>query len=183
MSISALRAKAAKKRQDAESGGADEQELSPPDQVAERSHDEQRARSEKAVDIDDPQELGRARIELGAQRGHGEVQDREVHRIDDAGQRDDGKTEPFAACRLARLQVGGLRGCGHLGQRLIRGGEGMMLMRDVPAAFDLAQSDGQAEQEAAGLRARAAAHDRRGEGDILPAVIAISSMSKAWEGL
>ena len=59
----------------------------------------------------------------------------------------------------------------------------MMLMRDVPAAFDLAQSDGQAEQEAAGLRARAAAHDRRGEGDILPAVIAIFSMSKAWEGL
>ena len=75
MSIPALLAKAAKIEAKAEGDRADHQELAPPDPVAKRAHHDQRAGDEKAVDVDDPEELGGARLQVGAELRHGEVQD------------------------------------------------------------------------------------------------------------
>jgi hypothetical protein len=78
MSISAVREKAA------------------PDAVAERPGGDQRAGDEKAVEVDDPEELHARRREIRGELGHGEVQDREVHRIKEAGERDHGEADPLA---------------------------------------------------------------------------------------
>ena len=55
----------------------------------------------EAVDIDDPQHLGRARPQADVDLRHGEVEDREVHGIEHAGQRDDGEPQPVLAGRLS----------------------------------------------------------------------------------
>jgi hypothetical protein len=106
ISIALLVENAAIAESDGERGRADQQELAPADAVAERAHRDQEAGDEKAVDVDDPEQLCAGRPECGADRRQREVQDREVHRVDRARQRDDGEADPFAGGR-AGLRVGG----------------------------------------------------------------------------
>ena len=86
--------------QDGEAGerrGADHQHAARADAVAERAHRDQRARDHEPVDVDDPQQLRAARLEVGADRRQREIEHVEVHRVDQAGERDHGEAEPVAA--------------------------------------------------------------------------------------
>jgi len=73
-----------KDRGDAERGGPDQQQLAPADPVAERAHGDQRSGDEKAVDVDDPEQLRRGRLQVGGEMRHREVQHRQVHRVEQA---------------------------------------------------------------------------------------------------
>jgi hypothetical protein len=106
--VSALVEKAARTEAMTEGGGADQQELAPAYPVAERAHGDQRARDEEAVDVDDPEELRRGRLEIDAELRDREIEHGEVHRIEQAGQGDHGQPQPVPARRLGR-------GCRHLG--------------------------------------------------------------------
>ena len=87
----------------AECRGADEQHPPPPDPVAERAHRDEEAGDHEAVDVEDPEQLHAARPEVAADGGHGQVEDREVHDVEQAREREDGKAEPLAApARVAR---------------------------------------------------------------------------------
>jgi hypothetical protein len=61
---------------------------------------DQRSGDEEAVDVDDPEELRAAWLEVRAERRHGEVQQGQVHRIEQTGQGDDGKPDPLTTTRL-----------------------------------------------------------------------------------
>ena len=87
-------------RRDAERRRADQQHLAPADPVAERAHGDQRAGDHEAVDVDDPQQPGRARLQIGDDLRQGEIEDREVHRVDEARDGDDGEADPVAPGRL-----------------------------------------------------------------------------------
>jgi hypothetical protein len=91
-----------KHRADAERGRADEQQPAPADPVAERAHRDQRASDQEAVDVDDPQELGAGRAQVGAERGQRQVQHGQVHRVEQARQRDHRQPDPLAASGLDR---------------------------------------------------------------------------------
>ena len=97
ISISALVENAASTEASAEGGGADQQQPAAADPVAERAHRDQQPGDQEAVDVDDPQQLRAARLEVRAQRGHREVQHREVHRVDQARQGEHGQPDPLAA--------------------------------------------------------------------------------------
>ena len=58
-----------------------EQEPPAPDPVAQGAHRDQGTGHEEAVDVDDPQQLGARRLQLGAHLGHGEVEHRQVHHV------------------------------------------------------------------------------------------------------
>jgi hypothetical protein len=58
--------------------------------VTERAHRDQHAGHHETVDVDDPQQLRARGFQVGAQRRHGEIQHHEVHRVQQAGQRDHG---------------------------------------------------------------------------------------------
>ena len=79
-----------------ERGRTDEQELAPADAVAERAHRDEEAGDHEPVDVDDPQQLGAARLEVRADRRHRQVQDRQVHHVEQAREREDGQADPFA---------------------------------------------------------------------------------------
>ena len=85
ISISALVEKRGEHRGEAERGGADQQQPAATDPVAQRAHGDQRAGDQEAVDVDDPEQLGAARLEVRAQCGHREVQHGQVHRVDAHG--------------------------------------------------------------------------------------------------
>ena len=87
-------------RSEAKGQGADHQQFAPADAVAEIAHDDERAGDEEAIDVDDPQKLRGAGLQLFAQLRHRQIEDHEVHRIDEAGQRNDGEADPFAAAGL-----------------------------------------------------------------------------------
>ena len=99
-------------RERPECGGADEQQLAAADPVAERAHRDEEARDHEAVDVDDPEQLGAARLEVLADRRDGEVQDREVHHVEQAGEREDGEADPLAAAGQSDLRVGHRRAPG-----------------------------------------------------------------------
>jgi SAM-dependent methyltransferase len=69
-----------------EDGGADEQQLSAADPVAQDAHGDQRAGHEEPVDVDDPQRPGTGGLQVGADGRNGQVQHRQVHHTQQAGQ-------------------------------------------------------------------------------------------------
>src|SRR5262249_41149392 len=90
----------------AEDHRAEEEQPAPADPVAEVAHRDQHAGDEEAVDVDDPEQLTAGRVEVGADARQGEVEDREVHGVEDAGQRDGREPYPLAAAGLhARLRA------------------------------------------------------------------------------
>ena len=52
---------------------------------------------EEAVDVHDPQQLGAARLQLGVQARQGQVEHRQIHGVEQAGQGDHRQAEPFPA--------------------------------------------------------------------------------------
>ena len=108
ISISALVENAASTEADAERGRADQQQPPAADAVAQRAHRDQQAGDQEAVDVDDPEQLRAARPQVRAQRRQGEVQHRQVHRVEQAGQRDHGQPDPFAPPAPARRRASGL---------------------------------------------------------------------------
>ncbi len=68
-----------------------------------------RAGQHEAVDVDDPQQLRAAGFEIRGEMRHGEIEDREIHRIEQArqGQRRQGRSIPFAS-PLAIARGGGV---------------------------------------------------------------------------
>ena len=55
----------------------------------------ERAGDEKPIDVDDPEQLRAARLEIFTQLRHRQMQHREIHRVQQAGQRDDREPDPF----------------------------------------------------------------------------------------
>ena len=94
-------------RDGAERRGADQQQLPPADAVTERAHRDEEARDHEAVDVDDPEQLGAARPEVLAHRRHGEVEHRQVHHVEQAGEGEHAQADPFAAAGAG----GGGGGC------------------------------------------------------------------------
>ncbi len=82
-----------------------QEQLAAADTIPERSHGNERSSDHESVDIDDPQQLRAARLELNRQRGNREVQNREIHRQQDARKCEDGEADPFAAARERILDV------------------------------------------------------------------------------
>ena len=97
MSISGRVRERGQEGEDAERRGTDEEQLAPTDAVAERAHRDQEARDHEAVDVDDPEQLGARGLEVLADRGDGQMQDRQVHDVQQAGQGQDGEPDPLAA--------------------------------------------------------------------------------------
>ena len=78
-----------------------EQEQAPaPDPVTQRAHRDQETGDHEAVDVRDPEELVARRLQVFAEVRHREVQNREIHRVDDARDGKDGEADPLAAARL-----------------------------------------------------------------------------------
>ena len=92
----------AEQRREAEGDGADQQQAPAADPVAERAHRDQRAGDHEAVDVDDPEQLGAGRLQVLAQGRHREVQHGQVHRVDDAGEREHARARPIRGVRPAR---------------------------------------------------------------------------------
>ncbi len=90
-----------------EGGGADQEEPAVADAVAERAHRHQQAGQDEGVDVEDPQLLGAAGLQVRADRRDGEVEDGDVHRDEQQGEHQDAESGPFAA---AGTGVGGARG-------------------------------------------------------------------------
>ena len=82
-----------------------EQQLAPADPVAERAHRDQEARDHEAVDVDDPEQLGAARLEVRADLRHGEVQHGQVHHVEEAARASTAKPGPFPTGRSRRYHV------------------------------------------------------------------------------
>lgn len=80
---------------DTEHRRADEQQPPATDAIAEGAGSDQRAGDEKPIDVDDPEQLRAARPEIFTQLRHRQMQHREIHRVQQAGQRDDGEPDPF----------------------------------------------------------------------------------------
>ena len=87
-------------RDGAEPGRTDQEQLAAADAVAERAHRDEPAGDHEAVDVDDPQQLGARRLEVGADGRDREVQDREVHHVEQCAQGEDAQADPFAASGL-----------------------------------------------------------------------------------
>ena len=83
-------------RRQREPRGAAKEELAPADAVAERAHRDEEARDQETVDVDDPEQLCACRSQLGTDPRDGEVEHRQVHRIDERGQRQHSEADPFA---------------------------------------------------------------------------------------
>ena len=90
----------------AEGPGAHQEHPSPPDPVAERAHGDQEARDHEPVDVEDPEELDAARPQVAADRRHGQVEDRQVHDVEQAREREDGEAEPLAPTRVTNARNG-----------------------------------------------------------------------------
>ena len=100
ISISALLENAARMEASAKGGSPNEQQLAPPDAVAQRAHRHQESRHHETIDVDDPQKLRRRWLQVGSHLRNCQVEHRQVHRIEHAGQRYNAKPDPFAPCRL-----------------------------------------------------------------------------------
>ena len=105
MSISGLVEKAASNEADREARGAAEEELASADAIPERAHGDEQAGHQEAVDVDDPEELRARRSQLRTDPRDGEVEHGQVHRVDERGQRQHGKTDPFATGGPRRYHV------------------------------------------------------------------------------
>jgi hypothetical protein len=104
ISISTLLEKGAS-TDDAEGRGADQEQAAAPDAVAERAHRDQEPGQEEAVDVGDPQQLRARGVEIGGQRGNGQIEDRQVQRVQEAEQRNDGESDPFSPTGFEALSA------------------------------------------------------------------------------
>jgi hypothetical protein len=99
-------------RHQAEGAGPDEQQPAAADAVAQGAHGDERSGDEEPVDVDDPQQLGAGRLQVGADGGKGQVQHGQVHHIQHTGQRQHGQPDPLAPagpwCSLDRRHLVGL---------------------------------------------------------------------------
>jgi hypothetical protein len=82
------------------------------DPVAQGAHGDQRSRDEEPIDVHDPQQLGAAGPEISAEVRQREVQHRQIHRVDQARQRDHGQADPVAARGSGCIESGGVLGHG-----------------------------------------------------------------------
>ena len=81
----------------AEGSGADQQQPAAADPVPERPERDQEPGEEEPVDVGDPQQLGAARLEIAGERRDRQVEHREVHRVEQAGQGDHREPDPSPA--------------------------------------------------------------------------------------
>jgi hypothetical protein len=103
-------------RHGSEGGCADQQQPPPADPIPERAHRDEGAGHHEPVHVDDPQQLRARRLQVLAQRGDGEVQHRQVHHVQQAGQREDGEADPLAPTGPLRRRGGhGCRSSGVVG--------------------------------------------------------------------
>ena len=102
ISISALSAYAAATDAGAERRRADQQQPAAADPVAERAHGDQQPGQHEAVDVEDPQLLGGAGLQVRADERDREVQHRHVHRDQQQRQHQHGQPDPFAAAGEGR---------------------------------------------------------------------------------
>ena len=84
-------------RGEAERARADQEQAAATDPVTQGAHRDQQAGDQEPVDVDDPEQLSAARLEVLAERGEREVQHREVHGVDRARKGDHREPEPLAA--------------------------------------------------------------------------------------
>ena len=87
-------------RDGGERRSADHQQPATTDAVAERPHRDEEAGDHEPVDVDDPEQLRTARLEVRAERRHREVQHRQVHRVEQAREREHAEPDPLAPCCL-----------------------------------------------------------------------------------
>ncbi len=87
-------------RDGAEGGGADEEQLLAAYAVTEGAHGDQESGDDEGVDVADPQQLGAGRLQVLAEGGCGEAEDRGVDRDQQHGQDEHGEREPAAAALL-----------------------------------------------------------------------------------
>jgi hypothetical protein len=80
---------------DPEGGGAAKQQPAAADAVAEGAHGDQEPRDHEPVDVGDPQQLGAAGPQVGADGRDGQVQHGQVHRVQQAGQREHRQPGPL----------------------------------------------------------------------------------------
>jgi hypothetical protein len=96
-------------RDDPEGRGADHQQPAAADAVAEGAHGEQRPGDHEPVDVDDPQQLGAAGLQVGADGRDGQLQHRQVHHVQHVGNREhrqpDPRTPPGAGCVCSGHQL------------------------------------------------------------------------------
>jgi hypothetical protein len=97
MSISGLHRDGGQDRENPERSGPAEQEPSAADPVSQRSHRDERAGDEKAVDVDDPEELGAGGMEVRADLRDCQVENGQVHHVQQARQGEDAQANPFAS--------------------------------------------------------------------------------------
>ncbi len=89
----------------AERRSTDQQQSPPADPVPERSHRDEGSRDQEPVDVHDPEQLGAARFQVCAEVRHGEVQHRQVHRVEQARQGEHGESDPFPTRRSRRANT------------------------------------------------------------------------------
>ena len=97
ISISALIENAASSEATPKAAAPIMQQPAAADAVAERAHGDQGAGDQEAVDVDDPQQLGAAGLEVRAEARHRQVQHGQVHGIKHARQGKHGEPNPLAA--------------------------------------------------------------------------------------
>jgi len=68
--------------------------------VAKRAHGDERPGDQETVNVNDPEELRAGGREICAQRWQREVQDGQIHRVEQARQRNHPKPNPLAAASL-----------------------------------------------------------------------------------
>ncbi len=78
----------------------DQQQLLPADAVAEAAHGDQQAGDDEGVDVTDPQQLRPGGLEVFAEEGGGEAEDRGVDADQQHGEDEDGEREPAARAGL-----------------------------------------------------------------------------------
>ena len=86
-------------RRDSEGGRADEKKATTADPVAERAHRDQGAGHQEAVDVGDPEQLRARRLELRGQRRHRQIENGQVHRVEEARKGDHREPDPLAPPR------------------------------------------------------------------------------------
>ena len=126
-----------------EAGDADQQQPAPADPVAERAHRDQEPGQGERVDVDDPQQLGRARCERRTDRGQREAQHRVVDGDEQGRQEQHGQAEPLAAAGAGRARPGRVAGTGGGHRSFLRSGgsavlyrpDGIVAIDDIPAVY------------------------------------------------
>ena len=95
-----------------EGRGPHQQQPAPADAVAQRAHGGQEPGHQEAVDVHDPQQLRAGGLQIRAQARQRQVQHRQIHGVEQAGQGDHGEADPLAPPRPGRGGPGaGARRC------------------------------------------------------------------------